>query len=247
MKTIAEMTGGREYYNNNNIGDLFRRAANDSGRYYLLTYYTSSAGRTGWHKIDVKVRKEKVQVRSRDGFFLTKEMAVTSALTFATLPLSGVWQDVEPAGDKRKVHFSLFIPAGATAIDTDHDNHVNVDFLVVARDLKRKDVTTFSQQLNEKLPFAGVSRIEEHGLTYINTLTVSCRPRQSDRQDRQCRCAAKSGLSQTRKSHHEPGRQGQANGAVFVVTVDHWNIAFTLLDPMPRRTVACRHRIDYLQ
>ena len=185
MRTIAEMTGGREYYNNNNIGELFRRAADDSGKYYMLSYYTTSSGKTGWHKLDVKVHKEKVQVRSRDGFFLTKDMqnpeatrqtdesmAVTSSLSFTTLPISGMWQEIEPAGDKRKVHFSLFIPPGATAIDAEHDNHIKVDFLGIARDFKGKDVAAFSQQLDKKLPPAGVSQIQASGLTYVNTLTI---------------------------------------------------------------------------
>jgi hypothetical protein len=185
MRTIAEMTGGRAYYNNNNIGELLRRAADDSGKYYMLAYYTTSSGKTGWHNIDVKVHQDKVQVRSRDGFFLTKDMqnpeatrqtdesmAVTSALSFTALPISGMWQETEPAGDKRKVHFSLFIPPGATAIDADHDNHIKVDFLGVARDLNGKDVATFSQQLDKKLPPAGVTQIEARGLTYVNTLTI---------------------------------------------------------------------------
>jgi VWFA-related protein len=185
MRTIAGMMGGREYYNNNNIGERFRHVADESGKYYMLTYYTTNSGKTGWHKIDVKVHQDKVQVRSRDGFFLTRDMqnpeatrqadesmAVTSALSFTALPISGMWQQIEPAGDKRKVHFSLFIPPGATAIDADHDNHIKVDFLGIARDLKGKDVATFSQQLDKKLPSAGASQIEASGLTYVNTLTI---------------------------------------------------------------------------
>ena len=126
-----------------------------------------------------------MQVRSRDGFFLTKDMqnpeatrqtdesmAVTSSLSFTTLPISGMWQEIEPAGDKRKVHFSLFIPPGATAIDAEHDNHIKVDFLGIARDFKGKDVAAFSQQLDKKLPPAGVSQIQASGLTYVNTLTI---------------------------------------------------------------------------
>lgn len=185
MRTVADRTGGEAFYNANDSDKLFQRAASDSSQYYMLSFYTKNVNKEGWHKIELKARRDGTQVRYRTGFFVTKDMrnpeltrqadelmAMTSPLNFATLPLSGEWQQVEAAGNKRKVHFLLNLPPGATTIDTDHENHINVDFIAVAKDASGKDVAQISQRLDRKLPQPGVDQIENHGLSYANTLTV---------------------------------------------------------------------------
>jgi hypothetical protein len=151
----------------------------------MLAFYTKDIGKLGWHKIDVKVHHEGAQIRYRTGFFVTKDMknpestrqadelmAMTSLLPFTSLPINGQWQQVEPAGAKRKVHFALSLPPGVTQIDTDHENRINLDFLAVARNASGDEVARVSQQLDRKLPPAGVTQIQGNGITYTNVLTM---------------------------------------------------------------------------
>ena len=185
MGTLADMTGGEAFYNRNDIQDLFRRAAQDSAEYYMLTYYTKDTGKYGWRKLNVHVRREGVHVRYRAGFFFNKAshnpdvarqldetMALTSALDFTSLPINGTWQQIETAGDKRKVHFLLSIPPSGADVDTERGNQINLDFLVVARNSNGQDAARVSQQVNTKLSAAAITQIQAHGISYANALTL---------------------------------------------------------------------------
>jgi VWFA-related protein len=71
IENLADTTGGRAFYNTNDVGTAFEAAAKDSSAYYLLGYYLKRAEtKPGWHKLEVKVDHEKVEVRAREGFFV---------------------------------------------------------------------------------------------------------------------------------------------------------------------------------
>jgi VWFA-related protein len=185
MRAMADMTGGEAFYNNNDLENLFRQASADSSQYYVLTYYTAEKGKDGWRKIDVKVHQDGAHVRSRNGFFFTKAvlnpnasqqmeeaMAVRSSLNFTELPIRGMWQQIEPDGKNRKVHFILSVPPGAVTIDTDHGNHLSLDFLIVATNTQGQEAGKISQRVERQLPPAGASQIQANGITYPNVLTL---------------------------------------------------------------------------
>jgi hypothetical protein len=185
MRAVALMTGGEPFYNNNDIANLFRRATRDSSDYYMLSYATSESGKPDWRKIEVKVDRPDTQVRARSGFFYNKQlrdsdqvrqadeiMAVSSPLNFTFLPLDGIWQQVEPAGDKRKVHFALNIPPGNAVIDAEHENRINIDVIAIASNGKTSDVNSVKQRIDRKLPGPAVAQIQQNGITYANALTL---------------------------------------------------------------------------
>jgi VWFA-related protein len=69
MNTIADATGGRVYLNNNAIGELVKRAIDDSRVSYVLGYYAPRATPDGrFHDIRIKVNRSGVDVRHRMGY-----------------------------------------------------------------------------------------------------------------------------------------------------------------------------------
>lgn len=185
MRHLADITGGEAFYNSNSGAELFRRAGEDSAQYYQLAYYTKDNGKYGWRKLSVKVREKGVKVRARSGFVFhdpakdteqtrqfEETMALDSDLTFASLPFKGEWTQVEQAGNERKVHFRLSIPAGVPSIDTDHQNHFSMDFRIVAANAAGQVAGTIGQRLDTKLPPEAVAQVERKGLDYDNTLTL---------------------------------------------------------------------------
>ena len=185
MRQLAEMTGGQAFYNSNNLADLFHRAGDDCSQYYMLAYYTSNTGKPGWRKLGVKVHQDGVKIRTRTGFYYQASaanaeqkrrademMAVNSDLSFTTVPLSGRWLQVEPAGDQRKVHFTLTIPAGIAMIDTEHDRHISLDFRIVAVDSTGKAVGNIGQRMETNLPPEDAQTIQNKGIDYANELTL---------------------------------------------------------------------------
>src|SRR5580704_3157070 len=72
FEVFASMTGGRAYFNSNDLVKGFREAVNDSAQYYMLGYYLDrSKTKSGWRKLAVKVKREHVDVRARSGFFVS--------------------------------------------------------------------------------------------------------------------------------------------------------------------------------
>ncbi len=185
MRSVADQTGGEAYYNSNNIGDLFRRAGEESGQYYILAYNTKNAEKPGWRKLSVKVHHEGVKVRARSGYWFTNSareadatrqaeaiMAVYSEVNFTALPFKGKWQQVEPAGNDRKVHFVLLIPPGAATVDAQHENHISIDFRIFAQNASGQLAGNIGQRLDRKLAAEDISQIQAQGISYTNTLTL---------------------------------------------------------------------------
>ena len=53
FRTFAENTGGRAYYNSNDLQHGMREASDDSANYYMLGYQLNRQGKKlGWHKLD---------------------------------------------------------------------------------------------------------------------------------------------------------------------------------------------------
>jgi VWFA-related protein len=79
MKILAARTGGRAFYNTNNISGAIRRALDDSRVTYTLGYYPDDVKWDGsFHTIKVRVNVSGASVRSRTGFFALPDPPRTS-------------------------------------------------------------------------------------------------------------------------------------------------------------------------
>jgi VWFA-related protein len=109
MQTVADMTGGRAFFNSNDLERGFRRAAEDAESYYLLGYYRDpNDAKPGWRKLRVDVHApEHVEVRARSGFYVAKaakhpddvrktdmRLAMVSPLEYTGIPLLLEWTDL---------------------------------------------------------------------------------------------------------------------------------------------------------
>jgi hypothetical protein len=72
MIALAKATGGRAFYNNNDIGGSIRRAIDDSRVTYVLGYYPTHDQWNGeFRAITVKMDRKGVDLRYRNGYFAT--------------------------------------------------------------------------------------------------------------------------------------------------------------------------------
>ena len=70
MQTLAERTGGRAFYNTNDITNSIRRAVDDSADHYMLGFYPrEDEWNSKFHNIKVKVNRPGLEVRYRQGFY----------------------------------------------------------------------------------------------------------------------------------------------------------------------------------
>ena len=76
MNDLADRTGGRAFYNRNDLDGAVRDSINDGSTYYTLGYYPENKDwNGGFRKIQVKVRRGGAKLRYRVGYFAVDSAA----------------------------------------------------------------------------------------------------------------------------------------------------------------------------
>jgi VWFA-related protein len=78
MNSLANQTGGKAFYNTNDLLHSIREAVDDSRVTYEIGYYPAGINwNGGFHTIKVEVKKPDAKVRSREGYFALPEPKLT--------------------------------------------------------------------------------------------------------------------------------------------------------------------------
>jgi hypothetical protein len=183
MVGFADMTGGKAFYNRNDLDIAFQKAADDSSTYYMLGYYLDKNAKPGWHKLQVKVRRGGTEVRARNGFFVTDakkvdnrkmdiSLALVSPLDYTGVPLSVRWTSLQAAGAKKKIHFQITLPPNANIVDTTNNNFVSLEFVAVVRTPSGDPADQFSQHVETNFKPDSLQSFQKDGLNYGNDVIV---------------------------------------------------------------------------
>jgi VWFA-related protein len=80
LRTLATETGGFAAVNRNDFSDAFARIVRENSSYYVLGYYPSNDRRDGrFRRIEVRVKRPGLQVRSRRGYVAPRGRAPAAA------------------------------------------------------------------------------------------------------------------------------------------------------------------------
>jgi VWFA-related protein len=191
MQAFAAETGGRAFYNTNDIEGAFHRAAEDSASYYLLGYYrdTSGGDKPGWRKLKVKAKRDGLHLRSRTGYFVVKQtekddkadirLAVGSPMDFTGVLFAVRYGKIDPgqggrngSGNKRIVHFDIVIDRNALTADASDNNHMSFQVLALARNAQGDTVGELMQTIDAHPRPASLEDIRTNGLGYRGTVSV---------------------------------------------------------------------------
>jgi VWFA-related protein len=186
MEEIANMTGGKAFYNRNDIDRSIQEATQDSALYYVLSYRLDTSNRKpGWRKLNVKVNRDDTTIRARKGFFITQSTvdpqksrdidiynALQSPLNYTSLPLYARISEVKGDGSKRKVSFEIYLGANSAMIDQENGNQMNLEFGADVRNDKGQTKGHILQTVTTKLKPEGIKQLRENGITYRNTVEV---------------------------------------------------------------------------
>ena len=129
LRVLADSTGGFAAVNRNDMDSAFDRIVAENSSYYLLGYYPSESRRNGrFRKIQVRVRRPGLQVRSRSGYFEPRGRAPREPeRPAAALPLviaDALSSPIPIAGVPLKVSAAAFkgpAPNAAVAITVELD------------------------------------------------------------------------------------------------------------------------------
>jgi len=190
LQTFASMTGGRAYYNSNDLVKGFRDAVNDSAEYYMLGYYLDrSKTKAGWRKLAVKVKRDHTEVRARSGFFVTNatvdpensrnndiSSALQSPLDYTSLALVARWDKIEPGKEPSKKHVNYQMPLApdVALIDGADNNHIALDFVALAKTPDGKQVDQpMGKKFDTHLPAEQLASIRQNGVGYRGALELA--------------------------------------------------------------------------
>ncbi|HTD22958.1 MAG TPA: VWA domain-containing protein [Terriglobales bacterium] len=170
MDSLAEETGGKAYYNRNDIDGAIRDSLNDGSTYYTLGYYPENKDWNGkFRKLKVKVDREGIRLRYRPGYYAAdpkenanqasklRELELNDALNLDHPNSTGLFfrADVWASSEKTssQVIFNYGIDPHAVVFERGNDGleHASVDCLVQAYSEKGKLVNSASNTVQSSL------------------------------------------------------------------------------------------------
>jgi VWFA-related protein len=190
LNEFAEMTGGKAFYNTNDLATSFKLAADDGSSYYLLSYYLNlHDNHAGWRKLKVKVDRGDTEVRARKGFFVTNatlhmditrqsdlNFALTSPIEGTGVPLSVKWLRISGDGPTKKAEFSIRMPSNGLSFEAGGQNRLNFDYAVAAYADKSKDgkpANSIGKSLTSTVTQAEMPVLQAKGVGLTNTLDLA--------------------------------------------------------------------------
>ncbi len=191
LNEFAAMTGGKAYYNTNDLATSFKRAADDASSYYLASYYLDTHNdKAGWRSLKVKVNKKDTEVRARKGFFVTKatvnvDASRNSDLSYALntpiegtgLPVIVKWLGTSGDGEKKKAEFQLRLPPNSVTIESKGgESSLNFDIGVAAffdGDKNNQAPITVARTVNSTVSEAQLASLRSGGVGIPNSIELA--------------------------------------------------------------------------
>jgi len=191
MNDLAEKTGGRAFYNTNNLEGAVRKSIEDGSTYYTLGYYPANKNWDGkFRRITVKTERPGVKLHYRQGYFaiepqsyakldasqkssdlaqaLSLSFPVSTALRFqaAISPPSAETKNkvlVNYAVDPRQISFEL---------QSDGLQHASIDCAVIIYSQKGEALQTLSNTMNGSLKPEEYQRVMERSFPCRQTFDL---------------------------------------------------------------------------
>jgi hypothetical protein len=181
---IAEQTGGRAFYNTNDLGEAIRRAVQDTSLTYMLGYYPTRDDWDGrFREIKVRVRQRGVDVRHRKGYFAfapaLPDANARQAVLMETLksPLEatglGLVAQIEPAGAPDQFALALHLDGAAVTLQQKGGAWEGAVHLAIAQALPEGQLLS---SLDTTVPLRFTDDVRgqflKEGLTLNRTITL---------------------------------------------------------------------------
>ena len=194
LRVLAASTGGFAAVNRNDLNGAFDRIVSENSSYYMFGYYSTNERRDGrFRKIEVRVKRPGLRVRSRNGYFeargrrpapstpSTSPTAINPALADAIaspLPVSGVPIKVFAAPFKGTApNASIAYVAevdvnGFEFVEKDGASTEVLELLNSATDAKGKYFPGERQRVDLKLKPDTLARARSRGFRLVNQMNL---------------------------------------------------------------------------
>jgi len=172
MQMLADRTGGRAFFNNNDLMAALRRALDDARATYVLGYYPSHHDWKGrFRKIDVQVQRPDVELHYRQGYFAQPDEPADSWYREQVLS-AALWNPVDATGMRLTVavtpspagglDLALQIDAGDISFQSKDERHeCGLDVWLVQLDRQEKQIKTNARTNKLSLDQATFDKVKE--------------------------------------------------------------------------------------
>jgi hypothetical protein len=183
METLAQRTGGRAYYNSNDLTEAIRGAIDDAKVTYLLGYYPTHDTWDGTFPVlKVRVKRAGVHVRHRQGYFAFATPPRTEQTRRAAL-IEAARSPLDATGIAVTARFAPDVPAKGSlrmllVIEPRHLTFEEkagywagaVDVLLVQQAARGTNVTTTTETMRLNYARQGFQEVMTRGLMMVKDL-----------------------------------------------------------------------------
>ena len=156
----------------------------DGNHYYVLGFYLDRNTKKGWHKLEVKVNRPNVSVRTRSGFvagdranehWVENDMVLTalaSPLDYTAIPISLHWDLVREPGKRIGTELAISSPPHGVLSDPE-SGRLDVDMLAYVRPAGKPDGTSYPASLVKKLTPDQQHLLDANGFRFRKSLDLA--------------------------------------------------------------------------
>lgn len=178
MSMLADRTGGKAYYNTNDIAGAVREVFTDAEVTYTLGYYSNKPELDSrFREIKVKVNRPGASVRHRRGYFAMADMSVTDENKMKQEMRDAVWSPLDATAlainarvdrlpeDKLSVVVQVD-PATCVLEQKDGRYHGRLDFALALKDETGKSLGGRTDTVRMQLLPSTFEEIQNKGILY---------------------------------------------------------------------------------
>jgi len=174
MNFMAEATGGRAIYNTNDISGGLRRAADDAGANYTLSYYTALDDSAAKRELRVKVNRGGTSVLARRRVPMERRDGLMEIHSLLDSPIvsTGVLINGRVTRREGELAVLLQIEPGSLLLTRKGAHTEGLVEVYLAQILPSGERRVADARLELRLTEAEVAKVVEQGLVYERTLPL---------------------------------------------------------------------------
>lgn len=174
MTELAARTGGKAFYNTNNIGGAIGKAMDDSRVTYVVGYYPTNDKWDGrFRNVKVSVRRPGVDVRHRSGYLASPTPSgkadSLAAIASAALESTGIGLTVHVDGDQVAIRVD---PSAITMKPSGSLFDVALDLLIAQRLQNGELLTDLDKTLSLRLTAEQRDQLLKEGFSMTRTIVL---------------------------------------------------------------------------
>ena len=186
LTALAEDTGGRAFFDQNDFKAVFDRVVADTSAYYLLGFSSTNPAKNGrFRRLRVSVKRPDLKLEYRAGYYAPRDFAhsgredreqqlqeqLFSDLSVTDLPVYASSAYFRMRGDRYFVPIWVVVPASKVQFKkSSNKDKATIDLLAVVRDPEQRPVARIRDTIN--LSVSATEEVERKNVQYRTDLEL---------------------------------------------------------------------------